>query len=370
MTQRRKALQIVADGTPGGGTTIVLGLCDDLAASGEWDVHLVTAPDSYAAARARDCGHSVHELNLFGLKSVGHAQAALAKLVQALKPDVIHTHGGRAGFSVALLSLTQRLAPTVHTVHGLHFQRKPMATRLLGAASEWLIASRLSRLIYVSSGDRRLAEAWRISPTPAAKAAIIVNGIDLDRLRDPDVRQPKHDLIFIGRLVAQKNPLYLVELLRQPALRKARLLVVGGGELEAELQALARHHRIDDRIEFAGTCDHATTLAHLKRARVCILPSRWEGLPVTAIEAAAAGVPIVASNISGTDEVVIDGTTGYLVDLEKPDVFAGRIATLLSDDAAHRSMSRAAQEAARRRFSREACSRSYVTVYQQLLHGA
>jgi glycosyltransferase involved in cell wall biosynthesis len=115
-----------------------------------------------------------------------------------------------------------------------------------------------------------------------------------------------------------------------------------------------------------GSQSHAAALGHLICARVMLLPSRWEGLPISIIEAMHRGIPVVASNVPGTSELIVDGETGFLVPAEDVDGYASRLRLLLDNEVLRTSMGTRALERARMSFSIEQQVNAHVALYSQV----
>jgi glycosyltransferase involved in cell wall biosynthesis len=122
---------------------------------------------------------------------------------------------------------------------------------------------------------------------------------------------------------------------------------------------------LSEQVTWCGALEHTKALAQAARARLLLLPSLWEGLPIALIEAMHLGLPVVASDIPGNDEVVCNGETGFLVPAQDVTSYASRIARILTDDALARAMSHAAVERASVRFSFKEHVRQHIALYHQ-----
>jgi glycosyltransferase involved in cell wall biosynthesis len=183
------------------------------------------------------------------------------------------------------------------------------------------------------------------SPTsPADRPA---RRLALDLGLDPD----RPTVLLLGALSPEKNPLAAVEAMA--TLTDAQLLVVGGGPLA---QAVAERARLaaPGRVFRAGAV--ADPAALLAAADALVLPSRTEGIPAAAVEAALAGLPVVASRVGGVAEVVVDGDTGVLVESPTPFRLARALEAALGDGAA---LGAAARTRALTRFTLEAVAEQW-----------
>jgi glycosyltransferase involved in cell wall biosynthesis len=171
---------------------------------------------------------------------------------------------------------------------------------------------------------------------------VIHNGTAVGRTVLPAAGRSRFDIAFLGRLHPQKNPMILPEILRAMQPLRPRLAVIGGGECEAALRAGMANAGLDAQVTFLGAQSHDQALAALAQSRIMLLPSRWEGLPVSVIEAMQLGIPVVASRVPGTDELVVEGKTGHLVGVDDVEGYAQRLGALLGDEAACRRLGAAA----------------------------
>jgi glycosyltransferase involved in cell wall biosynthesis len=359
-----RVVHVIGDGGPGGGTTFVLNLAAATAAQG-FEPVIVTQDRSYLLRRARDAGFTAIGMDFATRASALALSLNLKKALMRLDPALIHLHGTRAGLPVALSGAWIR-RPVIYTVHGLHFHHKTGLRRWAGRVAESICFKCARETVFVSEGDREHARQERILDH-ARHARVLINAIPplATVLHDEAAKAKTHDIAFLGRLEPQKNPLIIAEILA--ALRPLRptMCIVGGGSLEQELRHRIASLGLSGQVTWCGPLEHQQALAQVARARVLLLPSAWEGMPISLIEAMHLGLPVVASDIPGNDEVVRDGETGYLVPPLDVAAYAARLSTLLDDDALAAGMSTAAIERIGRRFSFEEHVRRHVELYRQ-----
>ena len=267
--------------------------------------------------------------------------------IRTWKPDVIHAH-----FAMP----TGLLAWAVHRLTGVPYVLTAHLGDVPGGVPEQTAAlfkiigpiarqvwSRAAAVTAVSSYVRHLAK--RAYQRPITR---ILNGIDLsDRPPPPAPPRPVKHLVFLGRFSAQKNPLFLFEVLQRVTAPNWRLTMIGDGPIMAHIRARCAAPVFQGRVTLRGWLDPAEVRSVLADADVLLMPSLSEGLPVAAIEALTYGLAIVGSAIEGLHDVVYPDRNGYLLSIEDPNAFAHKLGWLLESDATLFAMKRASWEKAR-----------------------
>lgn len=277
----------------------------------------------------------------------------LAKLFRYWGADIVHTHNERPLIYSAPAARLARVQTVIHTKHG----RGVGNTR----RQNWLVAS-IARLtdhfICVSDDCTRLAIEQGV---PAKRVSTLHNGIDLASF-DGNGGAEAGPAVIVARLCPEKDH---ATLLRATALvmrqePNFRLRIAGDGPCRNDLQALAAQLQLGPGVEFVGLARDVPAL--LKQARLYVLSSISEGVSLTLLEAMASGLPIVATRVGGTPEVVIDGETGLLVPAGDAERLAAALLQLWRDDRAGRSMGCAGRRRVQERFD----VRRMVARYEEL----
>jgi glycosyltransferase involved in cell wall biosynthesis len=300
------------------------------------------------------------------------------RLLADRRPALIHAHFGVEG--VYALPLARRLnIPLVTTFHGFD---ATLSTAALLCSPAWayypLLRQRLAR-----EGDLFLCASSFIRGRilalgfPEARTHVHYIGVDCRTIQPRDPGQETPTILHVARLVAVKGTRYLIRACailaqRQPNLQ---LVIIGDGPLQPSLQRLANALGLAERVRFLGALPHAQVLAWMRQVAMLVLPSvrtaggRVEGLGMVLLEAAATGVPVVASRLGGIPEGVVDGQTGFLVPERDAAALARRMDDLLGDPATRRRMGNAARARVERRFDllrqTEALESLYDSVLQQ-----
>lgn len=306
---------------------------------------------------------------------------ALAKLIgiaRAFRPHVVHTHTAKAGFIGRQAALAVRPRPAiVHTYHGhvLEGYFGPAKTRLY-LELERALARVSDRLLGVSQAT--VEDLVRLCVAPREKFRVLPLGLDLQPLTEVDetLRASSRRelgigagdvlLIFVGRVVPIKR---LDVLLRAVAKARTgdpriRLALVGDGEERPGLERQAAELGIERHVLFLGYRRELPPL--FTAADVAVLSSDNEGTPVSLIEAAAAGLPAVATDVGGVREVVGE-ETGIVVPRGDAAALADGVLMMAGDAEERERRGRAARERALGRYGAERLLADVDALYRELL---
>jgi len=282
----------------------------------------------------------------------------LARLFRRQRPDVVHTHDQRALFYAGPAAWLARVPRMVHTRHGRDIHATPRQAAIFQHLSRLV-----DRFVCVSEEVSRLSREQGIG---GSNLRTILNGVDLSRFgfREPG---PAGPAVTVARLSPEKD---VANLVRATALAakwvpELRVEVAGGGPCLLDLQQLAADLGVGDRITFLGEVRDVRGL--LARARMFVLPSRSEGIPLTALEAMACGLPVVATRVGGLPEVVNDGVTGLLVPPADPAALAGAMAEIWDDCDRRDRMGRAGRGRAEECFDVRRMVAQYEALYLERL---
>jgi glycosyltransferase involved in cell wall biosynthesis len=287
-------------------------------------------------------------LDVAGLLRVRH-------LVRSARVDLVHLNLSWAGSSTlpALAALTLPSTPVV-AVEQLSL---PTST-LLGRRTKQVLASRLAA--HVAVGRRAAREIERDNGLRAQSLRVIHNGVPDTGLAPARMRTGRPVIGTLARLDRQKGLDVLVRAL--PLVPDARLVLAGGGEQEQSIRDLVHDMGLCERVELLGWVPDGRSLLH--GFDVFVLPSRYEGFPLSVLEAMLAGVPVVATDVGSTREAVEDGVTGWLV---APDDHVALAAALRRALSASPAVAARARALAASRFSAQAMAQAYEQVYAEVL---
>ncbi len=251
---------------------------------------------------------------------------------------LVHTHSSKSGFIGRLAARAAGARCVVHTVQGFAFHEySSKLTVLIIGLMERIAGLVTDMVIFVNHYDRIVATQMNL--VPAEKMITIHNGIDFSTIETDEKKVDSRELIgierngaivgMVARLWEQKSPQDFIRSIPTVVQKipDAKFLVIGDGHLKDEMKRLSHELKISDNVLFLGWRRDVKNL--LKILDVFVLTSLWEGLSVSILEAMASGKPVVATNIKGNNELVIDGETGFLVPPKSPEQIGEKVLNLL-----------------------------------------
>jgi starch synthase (maltosyl-transferring) len=305
-------------------------------------------------------------------RSYWHAPATvlrLAWLMRQVRPAIVHTilfHANVVG------RLAARLAGVRRVISSIRVAERRYAHHLV---LENLTCRLAQRILCVSGAVARYVR--RHAHLPAAHLAVVPNGVDADEVGaatpvdratlglPPDASVAA----FVGRLDPQKgvDMLLRAAALAMSQLPQLHLVLAGAGPERDALVQLARQLGIQSRAHFLGLRSDVPSL--LRAADLFVLSSRWEGMPNAVLEAMAAGLPVVATRTEGTTELVREGETGLLVDIDDCSGLARALVCVAADPSRRADWGSAARQLVRREYSVDRMIVRYEQLYDGLFCG-
>ncbi|GCE25381.1 hypothetical protein KDA_08650 [Dictyobacter alpinus] len=213
----------------------------------------------------------------------------------------------------------------------------------------------------------------------AEKLVHIPNGIEIAKFAPapelrPDPTRPERDILCVARLQYPKGVDVLLHawkrMLNAPdswrSDLKPRLLIAGNGQSEEQLKRMAHELDIEESVVFLGARKDVIDLLH--KCWGFVLPSRWEGMPNALLEAMSCEVPCIATNVSGSEDIVVDGVNALLVEPEDPQGLAVALQRLISDTELATRLARAGRETVVRDYQLINIADQFINFYRQTLH--
>jgi glycosyltransferase involved in cell wall biosynthesis len=356
-SRRVRVLTVITRLELGGAQRVALHTAATLDRS-RFDAALAWGPGDVLDEEAR----SVEDLENFEIDDLVRPVApvrdlrALVELrrgIRAFGPHVVHTHSSKAGILGRLAARLEEVPVVVHTVHGFGFTPlQPAPKRAVFFRAEKLATRWTDHFVAVSKLN--LDRGVDLGLWSRERASVIRAGIDLDRFRNRGdglavrrrlgIADEAPVVTQIGNFKPQKAPLDFVRAAALIAGKSGdvRFVMVGDGPLRIAAEELAAELGIAERVVFCGWWSDIPGL--LEATTVSVLSSRHEGLPCSVVESLAAGVPVVATAVDGTPEVVRPGVNGELVAPGDPASLAEAVLGILDDDRRRESMSAAAAQ--------------------------
>ncbi len=291
----------------------------------------------------------------------------LARLLRNERIDVLHAHKFGSNLWAAILGPLCGVPVVIAHEHSWAGERG----RFHQALDRRLIARSVEAFVAVAAADaRQMVEVERIDPRLVRH---VPNGVPAPRaaagpfLREELGIAPGAPVIgYVGRLGAIKALDVLLDAVArlQERLPQVRVLLAGSGDEEERLRARSARLGLGERVVFLGIRPDVDRV--FQAVDVSVICSDSEGMPLSALEAMAAGTPLVATRVGGLPEVVDDGVTGLLVPPRDPDALARALESVLGDEERRRRMAAASRERHRREFELDQVVRQLEGLYEEL----
>lgn len=276
-----------------------------------------------------------------------------AKVANQLDVPVITTLHGMINLEYASTTerVTNILDEKIHTHFTVKFQKEQMKY------SDAIIA--------VSKGT---IEQVRLAPWNGEylyKTKVIYNGIDIPKL-DPSIETDPNLIVFVGRVVAIKGLFPFLEALKDTN-PKIKLCIIGKGSAEEPLKAQAKRLGIEDRVMFTGPLDMDGVYKWIQKSSLLVLPSFYETHGIVLLEANICGKPVIASHVTGPDEVIIPGKNGYLFPPGDVEEMRLAINKIFDDPVAAKEMGAWGRQHVAGKFDWENIAKQTLDLYQEVI---
>ena len=291
----------------------------------------------------------------------------LARELRRIKPGLLQTflhHANIAG------RIAGRSAGIGQIISGIRVAEKRGRFPLwLDRATDWMVRR------HVCVSPEVASFSTQRGGLSDEKIVVIPNGVDVDRFANAEaadlsqfgIPDGSMTLLFVGRLDEQKDPFRLLEAARGllRAHSELQVLMVGEGPLRDDILAWIIQHQLEEHVHLSGWRDDVPAL--MRAADCFVLCSQWEGMPNVVLEAMAAALPVVTTQVEGTSALIKQHQTGILVPPKSTPELAGAIALVLADPTQARVMGVAAQDVVRKEFTWDGMVEAYNELYASLL---
>jgi glycosyltransferase involved in cell wall biosynthesis len=290
----------------------------------------------------------------------------LISLLRRERPQILHASSSKAGVLGRLAAVAARVPIRFFTVHGWAFSAYSGLASRFYRVSDRLMAPLTTVTICVS--ETELAAGLEAGTCSADRSVVIHNAVDVAGAPRSGHDRPTPRLIAVGRLKAPKDFLTLIRALATLPGQAFEALIVGGGPERNAVEAEIRRLELHGRVRLAGERSDVPEL--LAASDVFVLSSRSEGLPVSVLEAMAAELPVVATDVGGLAELVVDGETGILVPPGDEAALSEALGRLVEDRELRRRLGGGGGGRAESTFDLSEFRRAHLELYESQLGSA
>lgn len=254
---------------------------------------------------------SIEKRNITFLPLKKLAIKEVKSIIKEFKPDIIYAHDFKASCIAALLCGNIRVISHIHSNNSI--VSKPNLKSIFYKLS----TKKFSKIVWVSQSA---FDECYFSKKIASKSIVLYNVIPsseiIEKSRQSNIKD-KYDLIFLGRLAYPKNPERLIEIIKiiKQGKKDIKLAIVGDGEKRNILENMVKNYNLNDNVHFFGFQSNPFPI--MKKSKLMIMTSLYEGTPMSALEAQCLGLPIISTPVDGLKYVIIDGYNGFLCDNNK-----------------------------------------------------
>lgn len=286
------------------------------------------------------------------------------RVLSAIKPDIIHTHSAELGFLVSFLAKIYHI-PIIQTCHGICFNDRIMSSikRIMEA-----FLLKYGFFTYITTVDKCSLEDF--SRQGIRNVRYIPNGVDIAPFSGKSIHYT-HPMKFlcVGRLEHQKGFDFMIEAAMN--LKKVtgdfQVNIIGNGSLRDELAMRISSSSLEDTVHLLGSVPKEELVQQYICSDAFILPSRWEGMPLTLLEAWAAGLPAIVTNVGGLPEICTDMENAIVVNPGDPNALCRAMSFLMEHPDVAERLGSKGNRIARTLYSWESVGDQYLALYRELI---
>lgn len=320
----------------------------------------IICPDGEWSEKMKSQGIKVINVNLSNSMKMDHIFQEikqLKKIFVEYKIDVVHTHASKPGATGRIAAKKAKVPLVIHQVHGFHFTRYTGVKRWVFETIEKFLAKYSKIMLFQNKDEYNYC--LKNNYNKKTNLRYIGNGIPFEEFQEYVEKEKRYNkktkkISCIARWQSVKYHEMLFEAVKYLKdnynYNDFIINLYGEGEQEKKLKHLAEKLNIKKNINFVGTLDRKEIIEAIYNSDLSVLSSYKEGKPRALMESSALGVPIVATDVIGTNEVVKNNQTGYLVELHDYKTFAKKIYSLLNDEEKWQQFSEKAKEIAKEEF--------------------
>ncbi|NUU99635.1 hypothetical protein XO12_05820 [Marinitoga sp. 1154] len=299
----------------------------------------------------------------------------LRNIIKEIQPNIVHSHSSKGGAlaRLAVSRLDNELRSkmkVIHQVHGYHFTKYNGIKKFIFENIEKYLMRYTDYLLFQNKYEYEITNCWK--KDKKVKLELIGNGIEINEIKKfrKDDERKETLIVCIARLEPIKNHGYLIEALGylKNNLRffDFKVYFIGEGNSK-KFETVIKNNKLEENIVFTGVLNKKEVYEILSKSKLSVLASFKEGKPRALMESSVLGVPMVATNVIGTNEVVQHGKTGYLVELDNPKEFAKRMYELLTNEKKWKEFSQNAKKYAEKEFDEDKIIEKLKKIYTEEL---
>lgn len=281
----------------------------------------------------------------------------IKKIIDDFEPNIIHTHLYALEYIIPIISFCKKKnIKIIHTIHNVAEKEVPKKLQIF--QKRWfrkglVLPVAISEIVRDSIECRYGIKKCEIP--------VIYNGIDLSKCKSKNNYDFNNIILHIGRFSEQKNHSELIEMFYEcyKKNKKLKLYLVGTGELRKQIEDQVNKMKINNNVFFKGALSDCYSI--MNEADIFVLPSKWEGMPMTLIEAMGTGLPCIAYPVGGIPDMIINEKNGYLAQNKKD--FIDKILLLSNNEKKREALGKKAIESSYQ-YSSEIMSKKYLELYK------
>lgn len=248
-------------------------------------------------------------VTFFPLRNASYSE--FRRAIQEIHPDIIHAHDMKASFLAALAGPNIKI---ISHIHNNSYSSRNLSFKVLLYQSQF---KRYSHIFWVSQAA---LDGYYFKNKISPKSSVLRNLIDMNEIQQKAEESPEkdaYDIVYLGRLTYPKNPERLIDVIEKtvhsnPDLQAA---IIGQGDLMDSIEDRIRQKKLDQNVTLLGFKENPYGI--LEHAKLMLMTSRWEGLPMCTLEAMTLGVPIVSTPTDGLKEVIQNQVNGFLAETDE-----------------------------------------------------
>lgn len=351
-----KILQVMPDLELAGAQTMLENLVMELKKNNDVEIIIFYKNKTEISERLENNNIKIHYLDKKRGLDIS-VFLKIANIIKTYKPDVIHTHRYTLAYVVPSLRLIKKInkIKIVHTIHNI--AEKEVPKKIQKMQEKWFKKDNIIPVAISEQVQDSVMKRYNISNE---KVPIVYNGIDLSKCKIKNDYSDCTKILHVGRFSIQKNHMELIEIFSNclKENNNLKLYLVGSGELENEVRNRVKELKLDSNVIFCGSLESSFDI--MGKSDIFVLPSKWEGMPMTLIEAMGTALPCVAFPVGGITDMISDKYNGFLPKDEEE--FVQDILMLSKDENLRKNIGVAAKEKSEM-YSSKGMADKYIKLY-------